>query len=129
MAGVAKVVRRAAEYGMCDDQTVYIYQTGFEPQLAEESPGWLSFGASIQRAIGQGYRWYDFLRGDEDYKASWKAEPRQLETIRVFARHWRGSAQHKAWVRLGQQSQVQKDWRQCWNSQPAANLNDHKTDD
>ncbi len=115
----------AAEYGLCDEQSVYCYQSGFEPRLADEGPGWLSFGASIHRAIEQGYRWFDFLRGDEAYKATWLAEPRQLSTIRVFARHWRGSAQHGAWS-LGQR--VKKSWRQCWKSRPAANSNDHKND-
>ena len=111
----------AAEYGLCDEQTVYCYQTGFEPELADDSPGWLSFGASIQRAIGEGYRWFDFLRGDERYKASWKAEPRALTTIRVFARHWRGSAQHGAWS-LGQRLK-DKDCNgsAVQNSQHAAN--------
>lgn len=98
----------AAEYGLCDEQTAYCYQTGFEPQLSDESPGWLSFAASIHRAIGQGYRWFDFLRGDEAYKVKWLAEPRQLSTVRVFARHWRGSAQHAAW---SLRQWIRKSWR------------------
>ena len=91
----------AAEYGLCDEQTVYCYQTGFDPQFAAEKPGWLSFGVSIRRAISQGYRWFDFLRGDEPYKSTWHAEPRSLSAIRVFADHWRGSVHYGSWS-LGQ---------------------------
>jgi CelD/BcsL family acetyltransferase involved in cellulose biosynthesis len=117
----------AAEYGLCDKQNVYCYQTGFEPELSEQSPGWLSFGASIQRAINQGYRSFDFLRGDEAYKATWKAEPRELNTIRIFGRHWRGNAQQGAWL-LGQQ--IKKSWRQyCSKSQSAANSNSSRSDE
>ncbi|HEX4149797.1 MAG TPA: GNAT family N-acetyltransferase [Pirellulales bacterium] len=116
----------AAEYGLCDDQTIYCYQTGFEPNLAEESPGWLAFGSSIQRAIHDGYRWFDFLRGDEAYKATWKAVPRELATLRIFARHLRGRARIGAWS-LGQQ--LKKSWRQCRNTPPAASSNHQIADE
>jgi CelD/BcsL family acetyltransferase involved in cellulose biosynthesis len=66
----------AAEYGLTSDDTVYYYQGGFDPQFADERPGWLSFAASLKLAIEQGYQYYDFLRGDEPYKAHWRAEPR-----------------------------------------------------
>ncbi len=116
----------AAEYAFCNEHTVYCYQTGLEPQLSTESPGWLSFGASIQNAISQGYHTFDFLRGDEPYKATWKAEPRKLSTIRIFARHWRASAQHGAWS-LG--LRIKKSLRQCWKPPAAANSKDTSTGD
>jgi CelD/BcsL family acetyltransferase involved in cellulose biosynthesis len=76
----------AAEYGFVGGQTVYYYQGGFEPELADQQPGWLSFAASLKLAIEEGYRCYDFLRGDESYKASWRATARPLVRVRIVGR-------------------------------------------
>lgn len=42
--------------------------SGFDPGAARLSPGSVLLGTAIERAIGAGYRWFDFLRGDEAYK-------------------------------------------------------------
>ncbi len=62
----------AVEYGFVGGDTIYYYQGGFDPTAADEQPGWLCFSASLRLAIDEGYRAYDFLRGDESYKASWR---------------------------------------------------------
>ena len=77
----------AAEYSFAGDRTVFYYLGGFDPELADEQPGWLSLAASLKRAIEEGYRSFDFLRGDEAYKASWKAQPRQLTRFRIAGRN------------------------------------------
>lgn len=76
----------AAEYGLVGGDTVYYYLGGFDPAASAAQPGWLCLGASLRRAVGEGYAAFDFLRGDESYKASWRAEPRPLVTYRVFGR-------------------------------------------
>jgi CelD/BcsL family acetyltransferase involved in cellulose biosynthesis len=76
----------AAEYSFVGGSTVYYYQGGFEPELADERPGWLSFAISLRGAIEEGYRAYDFLRGDEPYKASWGATQRPLARVRIVGR-------------------------------------------
>ena len=76
----------AAEYSLLGNQTVYYYQGGIAPALADERPGWLCFAASLRQAIQEGYREFDFLRGDEPYKASWGATPRPLVQWRVVGR-------------------------------------------
>lgn len=76
----------AVEYSFVGGSTVYYYQGGFEPEVADERPGWLSFAVSLQAAIDEGYRSYDFLRGDEPYKASWGALQRPLVRTRVVGR-------------------------------------------
>jgi len=76
----------SAEYSFVGGDTVYYYQGGFEPELADERPGWLSFAVSLKLAIEEGYRSYDFLRGDESYKASWRAEARPLVRVRIVGR-------------------------------------------
>lgn len=76
----------AAEYSFVGGSTVYYYQGGFEPEVADERPGWLSFAISLRGAIEEGYQAYDFLRGDEPYKASWGATQRPLARVRVVGR-------------------------------------------
>lgn len=87
----------AIEIDLLGGDTLYYYQTGMNPNLAEISPGWLLQVASIKRAIGDGLACFDFLRGDEGYKASWGAQPRQLVQIRIAARRPLARLRHNAW--------------------------------
>jgi CelD/BcsL family acetyltransferase involved in cellulose biosynthesis len=87
----------AVEYGIRGGDTVYYYQGGFEPELASERPGWLSFAGSLHQAIDEGYSHFDFLRGDEEYKASWRAEPHPLVQVRVVGRRTAARMRNAAW--------------------------------
>jgi len=73
----------AAEYLLISEETVRAYQSGMNPQFGHMSPGFLANLAVIQQAITEGYRVFDFLRGDEPYKADWGARP--LEMVRIRA--------------------------------------------
>ncbi|HVX13762.1 MAG TPA: GNAT family N-acetyltransferase [Pirellulales bacterium] len=88
----------AIEFDLLGDDTLYYYQTGMNPDLAEISPGWLLQVASVQRAIDEGFLCFDFLRGDEAYKASWGAEPRPLVQFRVAARRPLPRLRHSLWL-------------------------------
>jgi CelD/BcsL family acetyltransferase involved in cellulose biosynthesis len=65
----------AAEYHLAGDAVIYAYQAGVDPDSLEHEPGSLITLAVLRRAMEQGYREFDFLRGDEPYKAHWRAEP------------------------------------------------------
>ncbi len=52
------------------DRTCY-YQGGFEPTLAKWSLGTVLTARVLQDAIAEGRTTFDFLRGDEPYKAKW----------------------------------------------------------
>ena len=100
----------AAEYRLAGQGVVYAYQAGVDPDSLEHSPGRLSHITVLRRAIEQGYRAVDFLRGDEPYKAHWRAEPRPSLEIRVVParpaaqlRHgvWLAGAGVKQWIRSG----------------------------
>ena len=52
----------AIEYSLTGGDTVYYYQSGLDPAMAEESPGWVALGATLRDAIAEGYRMYDFAR-------------------------------------------------------------------
>lgn len=66
----------AAEMQLAGPHTVYAYQAGVEPRLLEHEPGRLITLATLQGALAEGYAAFDFLRGDEPYKAHWRAESR-----------------------------------------------------
>jgi hypothetical protein len=100
----------AAEYGLAGDGVIYAYQSGVDPDALEHSPGRLSHIVMLQGAIEQGYRALDLLRGDEPYKAHWRARPRESAEIRVVParptaqlRHglWRAGTGMKEWIKSG----------------------------
>jgi CelD/BcsL family acetyltransferase involved in cellulose biosynthesis len=87
----------AIEYSFTGGDTVYYYQGGFDPGVSQLGPGWLMSALSLRAAIAEGYRYFDFLRGDEPYKASWNATPRPLVERRVVGRRPTARMRHAAW--------------------------------
>lgn len=73
----------AAEYHLAGAGTTYAYQGGVDPDCLAEEPGRLSTILCLRAAIDEGHRQLDFLRGDEPYKAHWRATPRQTFDCRV----------------------------------------------
>jgi hypothetical protein len=51
----------------------------------------------LKHAIHEGQRGFDFLRGDEAYKASWWAEPYDLVELRAAGRSARARLRHAGW--------------------------------
>ncbi|NIQ40172.1 MAG: GNAT family N-acetyltransferase [Proteobacteria bacterium] len=58
--------------------TVYVYNSGYDPQFGHWSPGWVLISHSIQDAIERGLRNYDFLRGNESYKYRFRAKDSEI---------------------------------------------------
>ena len=54
--------------------TVYAFNTGYNPDFFKLSPGVISFAFDIQSAIDVGFAYYNFLRGEERYKFDLGAE-------------------------------------------------------
>lgn len=75
----------AAEYHLSGNGIVYAYQSGIAPEALRYEPGRLLSLAVLQRAIALGYRGFDLCRGDERYKAHWRAQPRESLDIRIAA--------------------------------------------
>ena len=63
----------AALYGFLFQSRFYFYLSGFDPDLAELSPGTLILGHAVQEAGREGATGFDFLRGPESYKHLWGA--------------------------------------------------------
>lgn len=73
----------AAEYQFATAGNVSAYQGGLDPDRLDEQPGRLSLIQTIQHAIDQGCSRYDLMRGDEPYKAHWRAEPNPTLRLQV----------------------------------------------
>ena len=73
----------AAEYQFFDHDTLYAYQSGMTAET-DGQPGNLSLIATIQFALERGLKRLDFLRGNEPYKAHWRATPQACRDLRVW---------------------------------------------
>jgi len=73
----------AAEYHLADGTATYAYQGGVDPERLHEEPGRLSTILCLRRAIDEGHAQFDFLRGDEPYKAHWRAVARPTYDCRI----------------------------------------------
>jgi len=71
----------AALYCMRFRRCVYYYLGGFRPELKNFSPGVILMGYAIERAIAEGAREFDMLRGDEPYKYAWRAKDRVTQRL------------------------------------------------
>ena len=62
---------QAALYCFSFGDRISYYQGGFEPTMAKLSLGTVLTATAIRTAIEEGKTVFDFLRGDEEYKAKW----------------------------------------------------------
>jgi len=88
----------AAEFQLQSGGVRYAYQSGLHPDYLEEQPGRVVMAASIREAIEEGCHAFDFCRGDEPYKANYRAEPQDLLTVRVVPPHASARIRHHAWL-------------------------------
>lgn len=73
----------AVEYHFAGDRTTWAYQGGVDPDRIDEEPGRLSMICTLQHAIAAGHQFFDLLRGDEAYKAHWRAESTETYDLRI----------------------------------------------
>lgn len=59
------------------------YNAGVDPDARDLSPGVIMVAAYVQRAIAEGCRRLDFLRGDEPYKYEWGATDEVIQRLLV----------------------------------------------
>ena len=68
----------ACLFGWTDGADYYLYNSSFDPAFQSASPGQVLLAGMIEHAITEGWGVFDFLKGDESYKARLGAVPRQL---------------------------------------------------
>ena len=88
----------AAEYQLAGQGVTYIYQVGIDPQGLGDEPGHLVTAATVKRAIEQGGSAIDFLRGDEPYKAHFRALARPLLALRVVPKRTMSRLRNSLWL-------------------------------
>ena len=77
----------AVDYSYRVGRRVQTYQCSFNPAFSLYGPGVLSRGRAVLDSIGEGASEYDFLEGDEPYKAKLGAyEKRENVRVRVYRR-------------------------------------------
>lgn len=59
------------------------YNAGVDPDARDLSPGVIMVAAYVQRAIAEGCRRLDFLRGDEPYKYEWGGTDEPIQRLLV----------------------------------------------
>ncbi len=74
--------KQAAIYlNFIDDNKLWVYNTGWDPQFASASPGWALLVKLIRWAIEQGLDEVDLMRGGEDYKYRFGGIDRQVVEV------------------------------------------------
>ncbi len=68
----------AAAFGFEDEEGYYLYNSAYDPEVRNASPGIVMLASLIERAIERDRTVFDFLKGDETYKFRHGAEPRPL---------------------------------------------------
>ncbi len=96
----------AVQADLVGDATVFSYQAGVDPQQLACEPGHLLHAYTIRNAIEAGLEAFDFLRGDEPYKAVWQATPRQCSYVRIASPQSVAQLRHQAWLA----GAAMKDW-------------------
>lgn len=73
----------AVVFGYSDADAYYLYNSAYDPELSDASPGVVLLGTMIEQSIGEGLSRFDFLKGDEAYKFRLGARRRPLTEIRA----------------------------------------------
>lgn len=71
----------AVQFGFRYGQTVFQLQEGYDHERASDRVGFVLRGEVLKRLISEGIRTYDFLGGDDAYKARWGARKGQYQNI------------------------------------------------
>jgi len=70
--------------GFIYDNIVYFWNTGFDPEFSQVSPGKLLLHYWIKDSFAEGYREFDFMVGEEPYKLQWTSPMRPNYELFVF---------------------------------------------
>jgi CelD/BcsL family acetyltransferase involved in cellulose biosynthesis len=77
----------ASVYGVVHRGKFLYYQSGYDPNWGNKSVGLVLLAKTVSDAYAEGLSEFDFLRGNEGYKAQWARSERWTIQLRV----WRGA--------------------------------------
>ena len=76
----------AAAFGFAEPGAYYLYNSAYDPELANAAPGIVLLAMMLDRSVEDAVVRFDFLKGDERYKYHLGARERELSLIEgVFA--------------------------------------------
>ena len=76
--------RRAAAYYCFNYQNkILVYNSGFDPDFGEFSPGWVLLGYLLKWANENRVSEFDFMRGNEDYKYRFGGKDRFVVCVKI----------------------------------------------
>lgn len=76
--------RAAAMWQFGYRDRMLLYNSGLDPEsFSHLSPGIVLLTYSIENAISRGFKHYDFLRGDEQYKFRMGSQPTEIFTLNI----------------------------------------------
>jgi CelD/BcsL family acetyltransferase involved in cellulose biosynthesis len=93
----------AGSLSFVERETFYYYMPAWEPELAAYAPSSLLLAHLLEAAFARGLRRFDFMLGDEPYKADWATEERRTVRLVIGNRGARGRAAFAtvvSWQRL-----------------------------
>jgi CelD/BcsL family acetyltransferase involved in cellulose biosynthesis len=73
--------KAAANMSFIYNNRLWLYNSGWDWDYREYSPGWVLLANLIQWAVEQGITEFDFMRGDEDYKYKFGGIDRQIYRV------------------------------------------------
>ena len=79
-------------------ETCMMYQSGIDPEMSSLEPGYQSVMVSIEHAIEKGCKFFDFLRGDEPYKARWSTTREPIVRRKFIPPNMSAQLKHSTWV-------------------------------
>ena len=88
----------AAGLLLTNETHAYMYQSGVDANRIKMEPGHVLNTAMIQFAIESGKTHFDFLRGNEPYKARWNAIAKPLVRMRFVPNEFVAKLRHKIWL-------------------------------
>lgn len=88
----------AAALFLSSESTFYLYQSGMDTSRMRLEPGYQICSIAIQRAIALGLQQFDFLRGDEPYKARWNTTRIPITRTRFIPRNSVANLKHSVWL-------------------------------
>ena len=81
-----------------DQNTNYMYQSGADESRMKMEPGYQMAVAAIQKSIDRDMKYFDFLRGDEPYKARWSTTRVAMYSARFVPRKFGAQVKHNIWL-------------------------------
>jgi CelD/BcsL family acetyltransferase involved in cellulose biosynthesis len=77
----------AVQFAMRYGKTVYSLQEGYDPQHASDRVGFILRAETLKQLVAEGIQVYDFLGGDDQHKARWRAKTGSYVDLK-FAPPW-----------------------------------------